>query len=182
MEKLRLHPYYTERILSRVPALAEIASIAGKHHERMDGSGYYRGLSGKELPVGACILAVADEFQERLQPYPAQYKPDPSDVLKAMQPDVGTLFSPECFEALAQELGTGSPKPPRRRQWPAGLTDREVEVLRVVATGASNRQIAQELVVSEKTVAHHLEHIYNKIGISSRAAAVFFAMEHDLIS
>jgi HD-GYP domain-containing protein (c-di-GMP phosphodiesterase class II) len=182
MEKLRLHPYYTERILSRVPALAEIASIAGKHHERMDGSGYYRGLSGNELPVGACILAVADEFQERVQAYPAQHKPDPSDVLKAMQPDVGTLFSPECFEALAQELGAVSPKPPRRRQWPAGLTDREVEVLRVVATGASNRQIAQELVVSEKTVAHHLEHIYNKIGISSRAAAVFFAMEHDLIS
>ncbi len=65
--------------------------------------------------------------------------------------------------------------------WPAGLTDREVEVLQHVAQGNTNRQIAQALVISERTVAHHLEHIYDKIGISSRAAAVFFAMEHELI-
>ncbi len=181
-EKLRLHPYYTERILSRVPALTAVAAIAGKHHERMNGTGYYRGLSGNELPVSACILAVADEFHERMHAHSGQLDPDPKDVLKAMQPEVGTLFSPECFEALAQELGVAAPKPRRQREWPAGLTGREVEVLRLVATGANNRQIARELVVSEKTVAHHLEHIYNKIGISSRAAAVFFAMEHELIA
>lgn len=182
LEKLRLHPYYTERILSRVPALSEIASIAGKHHERLDGSGYYRGLSGSEIPLEACILALADEFQERLRTYPGKLDPASKDILKALQPEVGRQFSPVCFNALAQELGTEAPEPPRRREWPAGLTNREIEVLQVLATGASNRQIAQELVVSEKTVAHHLEHIYNKIGISSRAAAVFFAMENDLIS
>jgi DNA-binding NarL/FixJ family response regulator len=99
-----------------------------------------------------------------------------------MQPEVGTLFSPECYEALAQELGGAAQKPPRRHVWPAGLTGREVEVLRLLATGASNRQIARELFVSEKTVAHHLEHIYNKIGVSNRAAAVFFSMEHELIN
>jgi HD-GYP domain-containing protein (c-di-GMP phosphodiesterase class II) len=180
-EKLRLHPYYTERILSRVPALASVAAIAGMHHERMNGTGYYRGLSGNELPVSACILALADDFQEHLQASSSRPDVDPKDVLKTMQPDVGTLFSPECFAALAQELGGAAPKPPRRREWPAGLTNREVEVLQHVAKGASNRQVAQELVISEKTVAHHLEHIYNKIGISSRAAAVFFAMEHELI-
>jgi HD-GYP domain-containing protein (c-di-GMP phosphodiesterase class II) len=180
-EKLRLHPYYTERILSRVPALASVAAIAGMHHERLNGTGYYRGLSGNELPASACILALADDFQDRLQTSPNRLDLDPKDVLKAMQSDVGPLFSPECFAALAQELGGAAPKPPRRREWPAGLTDREVEVLRHVAKGASNRQMAQELVVSEKTVAHHLEHIYDKIGISSRAAAVFFAMEHELI-
>ncbi|MGE5223727.1 MAG: HD domain-containing phosphohydrolase [Omnitrophica WOR_2 bacterium] len=181
-EKLRLHPYYTERILSRVPALAAVAAIAGKHHERMNGTGYYRQLSRRELPVSACILALADEFQERLQTGPGQVDPDPNAVLKAMQPEVGTLFSPECFEALAREMGLAAPKPLPRRTWPAGLTDREIEVLRLVAKGASNRQIAQQLVISEKTVAHHLEHIYNKIGVSSRAAAVFFAMEHELIT
>lgn len=177
-EKLRLHPYYTERILSRVPALASVAAIAGMHHERINGTGYYRGLSGNELPVSACILALADDFQDRLQTHP---KHDPTDILKAMQPDVGSLFSPECFAALAEELGVAAPKPPRRGKWPAGLTNREVEVLQHVARGASNRQIAQALVISEKTVAHHLQHIYNKIGISSRAAAVFFAMENELI-
>jgi len=181
-EKLRLHPYYTERILSRVPALAAVAAIAGRHHERMNGTGYYRGLSGNELPLSACILAIADEFQERCHADPGQVAPDPKDILKALQPDAGTLFSPECFEALAQTLGIAAPKPAQRREGPAGLTDREVEVLQLVARGSSNRQIAQELVISEKTVAHHLEHIYHKIGISSRAAAVFFAMEHGLIT
>lgn len=157
-EKLRLHPSsYTERILSRVPALSAVAVIAGKHHERMNGSGYYRGLSGNELPTSACILAVADEYQERLL---AQQGHDSKDILKEMQPLVGPLFSPECFEALSQELGAASSKLPRRHAWPAGLTDREVEVLQLVATGASNRLIARQLVVSEKTVAHHLEHIY----------------------
>jgi HD-GYP domain-containing protein (c-di-GMP phosphodiesterase class II) len=181
-EKLRLHPYYTERILSRVPALSAVAAIAGKHHERLNGTGYYRGLSGNELPVSACILALADAFQERMQANPGQPAPDPRDVLKEMRPEAGSLFSPECFEALAQELGMAASKPARRPEWPAGLTRREVEVLHLVATGASNRQIAHDLVVSEKTVAHHLEHIYNKIGVSSRAAAVFFAMEHEIIT
>lgn len=181
-EKLRLHPYYTERILARVPALASVAAIAGMHHERLNGTGYYRGLSGNQLPISACILALADDFQDRLQAIPNRADLDPKAVLKEMQPDVGPLFSAECFAALVQEQGGAAPKRPRRRDWPAGLTEREVEVLRYVARGASNRQIAQELVVSEKTVAHHLEHIYNKIGVSSRAAAVFFAMEHDLIS
>jgi DNA-binding CsgD family transcriptional regulator len=180
-EKLRLHPYYTERVLSRVPALASIATIAGMHHERMNGTGYYRGLSGDELPVNACILALADDFQERLGANPNRPDLNLKDILKAMQPDVGLLFSPDCFAALAEELGVVAPKPPRRHEWPAGLTDREIEVLRQVVKGDTNRQIAQELVISERTVAHHLEHIYDKIGISSRAAAVFFAMEHELI-
>jgi len=180
-EKLRLHPYYTERIISRVTAFADIAAIAGLHHERMNGTGYYRGLSGDKLPVSACILALADEFQERLQAGRSNPGFDPKDVLKALEPDIGTMYSPECFAALAEEFDVAVPSPPRAQEWPAGLTDREVEVLQQVAKGSTNRQIAQELVISERTVAHHLEHIYDKIGISSRAAAVFFAMEHELI-
>ena len=180
-EKLRLHPYYTERILSRVPALAQIAAIAGMHHEYVDGTGYYRGLSAAELPVSACILVLADEFQERLSTIQNRYECDPKDVLKTMQADVGTKFSPECYAVLADELGIANANPISQKDLPAGLTKREVEVLQQVAKGITNREIAQELVISERTVAHHLEHIYNKIGISSRAAAVFFAMENELI-
>lgn len=180
-EKLRLHPYYTERVLSRMPALAPIAAIAGMHHERMNGTGYYRGLSGDELPLSACILALADDFQERLQASRPHANPDPQEVLKSMQPDIGSLFSPDCYVALTEELGGAAPQPRLRRDRPADLTDREVEVLQHVAKGDTNRQIAQTLAISERTVAHHLEHIYDKIGISSRAAAVFFAMEHELI-
>lgn len=181
-EKLRLHPYFTERILSRVPALSSIAAIAGMHHERLNGTGYYRGLSGKSLPVSACILGLADEFQDRLHSRTGEPDLDPKDVTRQMQPDVGSLFLAECFEALTQDFGVISRKPQRKHTWPAGLTDREIEVLRLVATGASNREIARNLVITEKTVAHHLEHIYNKLGVSSRAAAVFFAMENELIS
>lgn len=179
-ERLRLHPYYTERILARVPAFAEVAAIAGMHHERMDGTGYYRGLSGDQLPLSARILALADDFQDRLHAG-SGVTLDPKDVLEAMQPDAEKLFSPECFAALAQEMDVAVQAPQHRQTWPAGLTDREVEVLRQVVKGNTNRQIAQELVISERTVAHHLEHIYDKIDVSSRAAAVFFAMEHDLI-
>jgi HD-GYP domain-containing protein (c-di-GMP phosphodiesterase class II)/DNA-binding CsgD family transcriptional regulator len=181
LERLRLHPYYTERMLARVPALAEVAALAGQHHERLNGTGYYRGLSGSELSKAACILALADEFQERMQVDTGRPAPDAKAVLQALQPEVGPLFAPDCFAALAQEYDLAVARPPHRREWPAGLTEREVEVLRLLATGASNRQIAQALVITEKTAAHHLEHIYNKIGISSRAAAVFFAMEHELI-
>jgi HD-GYP domain-containing protein (c-di-GMP phosphodiesterase class II) len=83
-EKLRLHPYYTERILSRVPALASIATIAGMHHEHVDGTGYYRGLAGDNLPMSACILALADDFQERLSSYPNRGNVNPQEVLKTI--------------------------------------------------------------------------------------------------
>jgi len=90
------------------------------------------------------------------------------------------MLTPDCFAALAEELGVAAPKPQPRHKWPAGLPIREVEVLQQVAMGDTNRQIAKKLIISERTVAHHLEHIYDKIGNSSRAAAVFFAKEHEL--
>ena len=65
---------------------------------------------------------------------------------------------------------------------PAGLTQREVEVLRLVARGLSTREIANELVISPKTAANHVEHIYTKIGVSNRARAALFAMRHGLMS
>jgi DNA-binding NarL/FixJ family response regulator len=67
------------------------------------------------------------------------------------------------------------------RPWPAGLSDREVEVLRLVAHGLSNRQIADTLVISPRTAEHHVQHLYTKIGASTRAAAAMFAMEHGLL-
>jgi HD-GYP domain-containing protein (c-di-GMP phosphodiesterase class II) len=181
-ERLRLHPYYTERILARVAPLRPLADIAGAHHEYLNGLGYYRGLSGNQVPLGARVLAVADEFddltQGRSQPTPLE----PADALARMQPRANSQFSAECLEALAQELDLAVPKRTRRHDWPGGLSDREVEVLRLMARGQRNRQMAQSLVVSEKTVGHHIEHIYNKLGISSRGAAVFFAIEHDLVA
>jgi HD-GYP domain-containing protein (c-di-GMP phosphodiesterase class II) len=181
-ERLRLHPYFTERVLSRVPALAAVAALAGKHHECLDGTGYPQGLAGSALPTGASILALANAFQERRRAAPGGADADPRPVLSALEPEVGRKYSPAAFAALAQELGAGAGRSPRRASRPEGLSDREVEVLGLVARGLRNREIARQLFISEKTVGHHVEHIYNKIGVSTRAAAVLFAVEHDLLS
>ena len=65
--------------------------------------------------------------------------------------------------------------------WPAGLTAREVEVLALLARGLSNRDIARTLVITEKTVGNHVEHIYTKIDRTTRAGAALFAMQHGLL-
>ena len=78
-------------------------------------------------------------------------------------------------------LGAAGHRVRRRREGPAGLTQREVEVLRVLARGLSNKAIAQELVISPKTVANHIEHIYAKLGVSTRTSAGLFAMQHGLL-
>jgi len=85
----------------------------------------------------------------------------------------------DLFERLGAEpdLARISPKPGGR----LGLSARELEVLRLVASGKSNREIASTLVISEHTVARHLQNIYAKVGVSSRAAATAFAFEHDLV-
>ena len=70
----------------------------------------------------------------------------------------------------------------RRREWPAGLTGREVEVLRLVTHGLSNREIAERLTITRKTAGNHVEHVYAKIGASNRARAALFAMKHGLMS
>ncbi len=182
VEQVRLHPHYTERILSRVPALLPVATIAGAHHEWVNGQGYHRGLSGSRIPVGARILALADAFQELVEGRPGHPGVDTDEALGTLSEETGSRFDPECCEALSQVTGVTIPKASLRREWPAGLTDREVDVLRVAATGLTKRRMARHLTISEKTVGTHLEHIYGKIGSSSRAAAVLFAMEQGLLT
>jgi response regulator RpfG family c-di-GMP phosphodiesterase/DNA-binding CsgD family transcriptional regulator len=180
-EQVRLHPYHTERILRRSSALAALAPIAGMHHEREDGSGYHHGASGAAIPLEARLLAVADAFQAMSQPRPHRPACPPERAVAELEAsaDAGTLH-PECVRAVVEAAGH---EPSRRRgAWPAGLSDREVDVLRLVATGSTNREIAEQLVISRRTAEHHVQHIYAKIGGSTRAAAALFAMEHGLVS
>jgi HD-GYP domain-containing protein (c-di-GMP phosphodiesterase class II)/DNA-binding CsgD family transcriptional regulator len=179
-EQVRLHPYLTERILSCSTTLAPLGRIAGLHHERLDGSGYPHGVSAPALPVSARILAAADAFQTATQvrPHrPARTTEQAAAHLTA-EATAGRL-DPDCVAAVI-EAG-GQPRPRVRRDWPAGLSDREVDVLRLLARGLSNAQIADRLVISRRTAEHHVAHIYTKIGHSTRAAATVFAMEHDLL-
>ncbi|HLZ22984.1 MAG TPA: HD domain-containing phosphohydrolase [Ktedonobacterales bacterium] len=179
-ERVRLHPYYTERMLARPPALAHLATIAALHHERLDGSGYYRGIPLAMLPLPARILAAADVYQALTErrPHRPAYTPEASAEQLMVEARTGRL-DPQVVQAVLAASGhrvsTG------RRMWPAGLSDREVEVLRLLAHGLSNREMAKRLIIAEKTVGHHIQHIYNKLGVSTRAAATLFALQHDLL-
>lgn len=181
-EMLRLHPYHAERIFARVAALERVVSLVAAHHERMDGRGYYRGLAGEQIPVGARIIAVADRFDELTHEAPDHEALEPELALAKLHEEAGQGLWSDAVQALAQELGTAGPAQARRRAaLPAGLTEREMEILRMLARGMSRRQIADELVLSQHTVRHHLEHIYSKVGVGTRVVAPLFAVEHDLI-
>ena len=179
-EQVRLHPYHTERILSCSSTLAPLGWIAGLHHERLDGSGYHHGLSAPVLPMSARILAAADTFQTATQdrPHrPVRTTEQAAEHLTA-EATAGRL-DPGCVATVIE--AAGQPRPRVRRDWPAGLSEREADVLRLLAQGLSNAQIADRLVISRRTAEHHVQHVYTKIGHSTRAAATLFAMEHDLL-
>jgi HD-GYP domain-containing protein (c-di-GMP phosphodiesterase class II) len=178
-EQVRLHPYLTERVLSRCQALRPLAALAGAHHERMDGSGYHRGVDGGQLSIPARLLAAADVLAAMTADRPHRTALSLDASRDQMRADPG--LDPSAVEAVLAAAGA-APARHRSRRWPAGLSDREVEVLRLIARGRSNREVAHLLVVSPKTVGRHVENLYAKIGVRSRAAAAVFAMEHRLLS
>ena len=183
-EQVRLHPYHSERILSKVPDLEPIIPLVAAHHEEMDGRGYHRGLRGVQIPLGARIIAVADRFDELTHDAPGSPGRELDQAVDVMGQEVGSRLAPDAFQALTEDL-SGVDRSHRQRtrqqEWPARLTDREVDVLRLIAKGLNRRQVAGALFIAEGTVRSHLEHIYSKIGVSNRAAAVLFAVEHDLL-
>jgi HD-GYP domain-containing protein (c-di-GMP phosphodiesterase class II) len=179
-ERVRLHPYQTERILARSRILEQLARTAGMHHERQDGSGYHRGASGGELPATARVLAAADTFQAMTQDRPHRPALSAEAASEALAEEArSSRLDTECVRAVIEAAGQRVPK--IRTGWAANLSDREVEVLRLLARGLSNRGIAGTLYISPRTAEHHVQHIYTKIGASTRAAAAMFAMEHDLL-
>jgi HD-GYP domain-containing protein (c-di-GMP phosphodiesterase class II) len=179
-ERVRLHPYLTERVLSRSRAFASLARLAALHHERLDGSGYHRGEAAAQQSVAARILAAADVYQAMTEPRPHRPARPPEAAADELRREVraGRLDG----AAVDAVLGAAGHRVGRRRRaWPAGLSEREIEVLRLVARGLSDAQIAGRLTLSRSTVHHHVQHIYDKIGASTRAAAALFAMQHDLM-
>ena len=180
-EQVRLHPYHSERILARTAVLADLAPIAGMHHERLDGSGYHRQATALSIPAGARLLAAADVYQAMTQPRPHRPAKSTDEAAAELRADAerGQLDG-EAVRAVLEAAGHAPGS--ARHAWPAGLTDREVEVLRLAAHGRSTREIGDTLSISPKTADHHIQHIYDKIGVSTRAGAALFAMEHDLVN
>lgn len=181
-ERVRLHPYQTERILARSPLFEPVARIAGHHHERADGSGYHRGLPGSTLARPARMLAAADAYQAMTEEraYRPALSPDQAAQTLAAEARAGRLER----EAVGHVLTAAGQRAAARvrGEWPAALSEREVEVLCLLARGLSNKQIAERLMISPHTAQHHVEHILRKTGVSTRAAAAVFAVEHDLLN
>jgi HD-GYP domain-containing protein (c-di-GMP phosphodiesterase class II) len=178
-ERVRLHPYLSERMLSSADALAPLTAIAVEHHERMDGSGYPRGLNHKSISVAGRVLGAADCYAASTEPRPHRAQLTPEAAAAALRTHVreGRLDA----DAVPAVLEAAGHRTRRRRELPAGLTAREVEVLRLLTRGLSNREIAAKLTISRRTAGSHIEHIYTKTGVRNRAGASLFAMRHGLM-
>jgi HD-GYP domain-containing protein (c-di-GMP phosphodiesterase class II) len=179
-ERLRTHPYLAERTLSHSPALAGIGVMAGLHHERLDGSGYPRGLAGAAIPMTARVLAAADVYHALTEPRPHRPAQPAAEAEQRLRAEVGA--GRLDGDAVGAVLAAAGHRVRRRTELPHGLTAREVEVLVLLARGYSNPRIAERLGVSRKTVGAHLEHIYTKLGVSTRTEAALFAMRHGLLT
>lgn len=177
-EHVRLHPYLSERILTRPHGLERLALLAGRHHERLDGTGYPHGLAGASLEVGARILAVADSYHALREPRPHRSARSDDDAARLLRAEarVGRLDA-AAVDAVLQAAGhrTGA-----RRAWPAGLTEREAEILALIATGSGTADAARALGITTKTMRNHLDHIYAKLGVQNRTGAVLFAIASGL--
>ena len=178
-ERVRLHPHLTERMLHQSEALAPLGRIAVQHRERLDGSGYPRGLTGPAISRSGRVLGAADAYQAMREPRPYRDALSADEAAAELRAEVraGRLDGP----AVDAVLHVAGHRVGRRREGPAGLTAREVDVLRLLATGLSNKQIAARLSITPKTAGNHIEHIYTKIGATSRAEAGLFAMQHGLL-
>jgi DNA-binding NarL/FixJ family response regulator len=125
------------------------------------------------------ILAAADSYCTWTEARPHRPRLSPDEAAARLRQEVTALrLDHAAVDAVLQAAGHGQR---RRREGPGGLTSRELEVLRLVIRGMSSRQVAAELVISEKTARHHIEHIYTKLGVSNRIGATLFALQHGIV-
>jgi HD-GYP domain-containing protein (c-di-GMP phosphodiesterase class II) len=180
-EKVRLHAYHSERVVGHASCLKDAAALAGRHHERLDGSGYHRGERTPGLSIAARVLAVADVFAALTEPRP--HRPAHAAVAAAnilRQEAAGGRLDSLAVEAVLGASGQAAQRP-ATAPLPAALTEREAEVLGWLTRGLTTKEIGQRLGITPKTADHHIQHVYGKIGVRTRAAATVFAMQHDLV-
>jgi DNA-binding NarL/FixJ family response regulator len=201
-EQVRLHAYHTERVLDAAAALRPLARLAGSHGERCDGSGYHRASRATELPLTAWLLAAADCYHAMGEPRPYRRALPAGTAASELsrEADAGRLAA-EAVHAVLTAAGQPQPRaatgmaaerpppeyqpgerqPAGRRPRPAGLSERECEVLGLLARGLATKQVARRLGISPKTCDHHIQRLYGKAGVSTRAGATLFALEHGLV-
>ncbi len=177
-EQVRLHAYHSERVLSRSPYLSTLQGPCGGHHERLDGSGYHRGTAAGSLSQGARLLAAADVAHALTEPraHRPALPPEQAADLLAAEAREGRLDR-QAVDAVLGAVGRHLPA----RALPAGLTPREAEVIGLLAHGLQTKQVARRLAIAPKTADRHVQNAYAKIGVSTRAAAAVYAMQHGLV-
>jgi HD-GYP domain-containing protein (c-di-GMP phosphodiesterase class II)/DNA-binding CsgD family transcriptional regulator len=183
-DRIEHHPMFTEQMLSRSPALAVLNPVAAAHHEKADGSGYHKGLHDDATDRAARVLVAADMYVGLT----TERADRPAFSADSAAAELRELASRGVLERQTVDavLITAGHREPRDRttprlKHPGGLTRREVEVLHLAARGLTTREIADRLYISPKTADHHIQHVYTKIEVSTRAAAALWAMQHELV-
>jgi HD-GYP domain-containing protein (c-di-GMP phosphodiesterase class II) len=173
-------PLITDQLLRRIPYTAQLAATASAAHERLDGSGYHRRATRAGLDLAQRVLAAADCYQAMTSQRPHRAPHSPPDAAAELRSLAAT--GRLCGEAVERVLAAAGHRRTARARLPAGLTAREVDVLGLLALGLTTRTIADRLVIAPKTADHHIQHIYAKIGVSTRGAAALFATEQGLLA
>ncbi len=180
-DRVELHPMLTEQMLRRSPALAALNPVASAHHEKCDGSGYHKRLPSGAANLAACVLAATEVYAGMTADRADRPAHSPEDAAAEMRRlESSGVLETRASRAVLVAAGHGEAKPltSPRVEHPGGLSDREVEVLRLATLGLTTRQIADRLFISPKTADHHIQHIYTKIGVSTRAAAALWSMQN----
>jgi HD-GYP domain-containing protein (c-di-GMP phosphodiesterase class II) len=180
-DRAEAHTLVTDQLLRRVPSLAPLADLACGAHERMDASGYHRRVGRAHLDDPQRVIAAADCYQAMTSDRPHR----PALDRDAAATELRTMVADGGLDGDAVErvlVAAGHRRAAARTSLPAGLTRREAEVLRLLALGLTVREVADRLVISAKTAEHHVEHIYSKIGVSTRGAAALFAIEQGILA
>ncbi len=179
-DRVRLHPLLTAQMLDRSPGLAGLLPIAGNHHEQPDGGGYPRGLDAGRLPFPDRLLAAADRYRGSREDRAHRSGLGRDEAAAVLRAAAGRgEVDPRAAECVL--AADGHLSRPAGEVNPGSLTAREIQVLGLLARGLSTRRIAQELTISPKTADTHIQHIYLKIGCSTRGAAALFAARHGLL-
>ena len=179
-DRAETHALVTEQLLRRVPYTASLADAAGAAHERVDGSGYHRRVHGSQLDEAQRVVAAADCYQAMTSDRPHRPALSPADAASELRvmSSCGRLDG----EAVERVLAAAGHRRAVRPPLPAGLSIREAEVLRLLALGLTTRQVADRLFITAKTADHHVQHVYTKIGVSTRGAAALFAIENGILT
>jgi|EndMetStandDraft_3_1072993.scaffolds.fasta_scaffold06416_5 HD-GYP domain-containing protein (c-di-GMP phosphodiesterase class II) len=177
----RLHPYHGERALASLGGDGKaVAALVLRHHERLDGSGYHRYARGNDLSPAARILAAAEAFQTAREARP--HRAALSDAAAAAKLRGAVREGKLCPDAVEAVLAcAGQPARRETGERLSGLTPREIEVLRLIAAGHTAKEAARRLDIAPKTADNHIQSLYSKIGVTTRAAAALFALERGLV-